>query len=218
MIELEQMTVSYKSDNAPIVAVRDVQMKVKEGELLAVRGSSGAGKSSLLLAAGGLLRPSEGRVLIGGDDLYSRAPQERAELRGQHIGFIFQSFHLLPYLSVRQNILAPTLAINVPDAEERADELIAQFGLEDRVTHEPSKLSAGERQRVATARALLTRPRVILADEPTGNLDSENSKVVLDAIRAAVDHGCAAILVTHDDEAAAYADRTVQIQGGVLCD
>jgi ABC-type lipoprotein export system ATPase subunit len=170
----------------------------------------------LLLVAGGLLRPAQGSVLIDGDNLYDRTVEQRAAFRAQYVGFIFQRFHLLPYLNVRQNILTPTLANKLPDADVRAEQLIAQFGLTHRADHQPARLSAGECQRVATARALMADPKVILADEPTGNLDRENSDIVLDAVRAAVAGGAAAILVTHDQDAAARADRIVHMRDGQM--
>lgn len=215
MIELKNIQMTYERGGNVVNAVRDASLKVAAGEFLAIQGTSGAGKSSLLLVAGGLLRP-KGQVLIDGNDLYKLPVEKRAAFRAQQIGFIFQRFHLLPYLSVRQNILSPTLAVCVADAEHRADELIAQFGLEHRADHLPSRLSAGECQRVATARALLTKPKVILADEPTGNLDRANSEIVLDAIRSAVEVGTAAILVTHDSEAAVRADRVLHMCDGKL--
>ena len=206
----------YQRGEHTVKAVHDVSLAIAAGEFVAIQGSSGAGKSSLLLVAGGLLNPTEGHALIDGQNLYEQSVEQRAAFRAQHIGIVFQRFHLLPYLSVRQNILTPTLATNLPDAESRADQLIAQFGLNDRSEHHPSRLSAGECQRVATARALMAKPKVILADEPTGNLDRENSDVVLDAIRSAVDTGSAAILVTHDEQSAARADRVLHMRDGQM--
>jgi ABC-type lipoprotein export system ATPase subunit len=216
ILDLKNITMNYQRGEHVVRAVHDVSLTVAAGEFVAIQGSSGAGKSSLLLVAGGLLHPSEGQAHLDGQNLYEQSGGQRAAFRAQHIGIIFQRFHLLPYLSVRQNILTPTLSVNLPDAEERADRLIAQFGLEDRSNHRPSRLSAGECQRVATARALLAGPKLILADEPTGNLDRENSDVVLDAIRSVVDAGSAAILVTHDEQSAARADRVLQMREGEM--
>ena len=214
IIDLKNIAIDYQRGEHVVSAVRDVSLCVARGEFVAIQGSSGAGKSSLLLVAGGLLRPTQGQVFIEGQNLYELPVEQRAAFRAQHVGIIFQRFHLLPYLSTRQNILTPTLAATLPDVEVRVEELIAQFGLKHRAEHQPSQLSAGECQRVATARALLARPKVILADEPTGNLDRENSQIVLDAIRSAVDAGCSAILVTHDEQAAAQADRVLQMCDG----
>ena len=216
MIEIKNITMNYERAGNVVRAVSEVSLSVKSGEFVAIQGSSGAGKSTLLMIAGGLMRPTEGQVEIDASDLYEQTADQRALFRAEHIGFVFQHFHLLPYLSVRQNILAPTLAVRLPDAEKRTEELIAQFGLEDRAEHQPSRLSAGECQRVATARALLASPKVILADEPTGNLDRENSDIVLTAIRTAVDAGSAAILVTHNEEAAAKADRVLLMREGAF--
>ena len=211
MLDLKNITMNYQRGEHVVKAVHDVSLTVAAGEFVAIQGSSGAGKSSLLLVAGGLLNPTEGQVLIDGQNLYEQSGEQRAAFRAQHIGIVFQCFHLF-----RQNILTPTLATKLPDAEVRADQLISQFGIEHRSEHQPSRLSAGECQRVATARSLLAGPKVILADEPTGNLDRENSDVVLDAIRSAVDAGSAAILVTHDEQSAARADRVVQMRNGEM--
>ncbi len=216
MLDLQNITMNYQRGVHVVKAVHDVSLTVAAGEFVAIQGSSGAGKSSLLLVAGGLLHPTKGQVLIDGQNLYEQSVEQRAAIRAEHIGIVFQRFHLLPYLSVRQNILTPTLATKLPDAETRADQLIAQFGLEHRSEHQPSRLSAGECQRVATARALLARPKVILADEPTGNLDRENSDIVLGAIRSAVDAGSTAILVTHDEQSAARADRVLHMRDGEI--
>ncbi len=216
MIELVDIQVDYQRGGRLVQAVHDVSLSVASGQFIAIQGSSGAGKSSLLLVAGGLMRPTQGHVLIDGQNLYERSIEQRAAFRAEQIGFVFQRFHLLPYLTVRQNILTPTLAAEVPDPEARVAELISQFGLEHRADHQPSRLSAGECQRVATARALFAGPQVILADEPTGNLDRENSEIVLAAIRTAVDAGSSAILVTHDSEAAAQADRVLQMRDGEM--
>jgi ABC-type lipoprotein export system ATPase subunit len=168
----------------------------------------------LLLIAGGLLKPDAGQVLLVGQDPYALSPDARARFRAGNIGFVFQQFHLVPYLSVLDNILAPTLARPAENANERATELARRFGLADRQDHTPGELSTGERQRTALARALLHKPQFLLADEPTGNLDEASGKVVLGHLAEFAKAGGAVLLVTHDPRAAEYATRTVRMEGG----
>ena len=212
MLNIRNVTKSYHPAHGPVQALRETSLTVRPGEFVAVQGHSGSGKTTLLLAAGGLLRPDSGRVEIDGSDIYALAPDARARLRARKIGFVFQRYHLIPYLTVMENTLAPTLALPFARAEERAAELIERFGLAHRATHVPGELSAGERQRVALARALLHDPGLLLADEPTGNLDRDNALVVLDHIAEFAGAGGAALMVTHDPEAARRADRILNIE------
>jgi putative ABC transport system ATP-binding protein len=171
----------------------------------------------MLLCSGGLLRPSSGQVKIVETDPYELTSDARAKLRAETIGFVFQQFHLVPFLSVRDNILAPAMALGtsiLAEVAARADELIEHFGLTSRRDHTPGALSSGERQRTALARALLNKPRLILADEPTGNLDSENGERVLTHLREFADSGGGVLLVTHDEQAISKADNTVRLQDG----
>ncbi len=217
LITLENISKTYDDDSAtPVVAVDDVSVEVKSGEFVAVVGPSGCGKTTLLLVAGGLLKPNGGRVEIDGADPYQLSSEQRARFRAERIGFVFQQFHLVPYLNVFDNVLAPALVTGEPSARDRAQDLIRRFGLENRTGHRPGQLSTGERQRVALARALLNQPRVILADEPTGNLDGENSDEVLKALGAFAADGGAVLLVTHDPDAVAFADRQVSLASGRL--
>ena len=221
-LQVENLVKTFGRGNDRVSAVIDVSLTVDAGEFVAVRGPSGCGKTTLLLAAGTLLEPDAGEVRIAGQDPYSLGPDERAAFRAKTVGFVFQQFHLVPYLSVRDNILAPALAqAHAPssrgdgrDAGARADELIELFGLEARSKHVPSKLSTGERQRTAMARALFSKPRLILADEPTGNLDHENALTVLGHLRAFVDEGGSVLLVTHDPVAASFAHRSIHLAKG----
>lgn len=182
----------------PVHALKDASLTLKPGDLEFVCGSSGSGKSTLLLCCGGLLQPDSGTVMLGDIDLYSLGSEDRSAVRAKTIGFVFQQFHLIPYLSVIDNVLAPTLAGFDGDPSQRANELIEQFGLTDRRDHPPSELSIGERQRVALARALLRNPMLILADEPTGNLDTANGDRVMEALQAFAAAGGAVLIVTHD--------------------
>lgn len=217
LLQLENISKSYNESQSTIHAVDGVSLEVAAGEFVAVRGPSGCGKSTLLLTAGGLLKPDQGKVKIEDQDPYSLSPDDRAEFRANNIGFVFQQFHLVPYLSVLENVLAPGLATNVNSGlRERALKLVEQFGLTDRIGHVPAKLSSGERQRVAMARALLNSPKLLLADEPTGNLDQENAENILAYLKQFAAEGGAVLLVTHDDRAVVYAQRVVHLLNGKI--
>jgi ABC-type lipoprotein export system ATPase subunit len=214
MLEIRNVAKSYHGPAGCIPALHDLSLRVEGGEFVAVQGPSGCGKTTLLLVAGGLLQPDAGQVVVAGQDLYALAAEARARFRAGAVGFVFQQFHLVPYLNVLDNVLAPTLAQTVPGARERAKELLKRFGLSDRLRHVPAQLSTGERQRTALARALLARPRVLLADEPTGNLDDDNGQAVLHHIQDYARTGAAVLLVTHDRRAAELADRVVPLTNG----
>jgi putative ABC transport system ATP-binding protein len=201
-----------------VQALRGVHLRVEDGEFLAIMGPSGSGKSTLLHILGGLDRPTAGRVELNGeryDDLDDRA---LTRLRGEVFGFVFQFFNLLPTLTAAENVVLPALVAGErPSAyAERVDELLALVGLADRAEHRPSEMSGGEQQRVAIARALLRRPRVLLADEPTGNLDTTSGRIVLSLLRRLVDDGQTVVMVTHDAGAAALADRVVFVRDGEI--
>ncbi len=218
MLELCQIAKRYRAaDRGSSVAALDgVDLCLARGEFLAVTGPSGSGKSTLLLIAGGLLTPSSGRVLFAGRDVCSLTTEGRARWRAENVGFVFQQMHLIPYLSVCENILAPTLGRAAKDAPRRAEELIERFGLGHRRHHVPAALSTGEQQRVAMARALLHRPALLLCDEPTGNLDEQNSAVVLECLAEFQRESGAVLLVTHHTAAAARAGRRLQLRNGRL--
>jgi len=218
VLEMENITKLYRGPNGAVRALEGVSLAVRPGEFVSVRGASGCGKTTLLLAGGGLLACDEGRVLIDGQDPYAMSPDDRARYRARKVGFVFQQFHLVPYLCVLDNVLAPTLAMASADARRRAEELIEHFGLSQRMHHTPEELSTGERQRTALARALLHRPGLLLADEPTGNLDGDSARAVLKYLAEFAAGGGAVLLVTHDDRAAGYAHRTVRLEAGRLRD
>jgi putative ABC transport system ATP-binding protein len=201
-------------EGSTVEAVREVSLDLAPGDFMALGGPSGCGKSSILLIAGGLLRPDEGEVEILGNNLYQKNGAQRAAIRAKHLGFVFQQFHLVPYLGALDNILAPSLAQPLPDATERAMDLLGQFGLSDRRGHLPSALSVGEQQRVALARALLAKPRLLLADEPTGNLDPENAEGMLEHLSACAEDGGSVLMVTHDKRAAERATRSIRMEKG----
>ena len=199
-----------------VTAVNDMSLEIASGEFVALGGSSGCGKSTILLIAGGLLRPDQGELEIMGTRPYEVDSTRRASIRSQYIGFVFQQFHLVPYLDALDNVLAPTLARSLPDAEDKAMALLEKFGLTERRHHVPSALSVGEQQRVALARALLLEPKLLLADEPTGNLDPENADSILDHLVAFAKEGGAVLMVTHDDRAANRASRSIRMEKGSI--
>jgi len=216
VLELKEVSKSFRGPEGEVRALEAISLAVEAGELVVVHGPSGSGKTTLLLVAGGLLRPSGGEVLVEGCDPYRLGPNQRSALRAESVGFVFQQFHLIPYLDVLDNVRAPSVARPPPGAVDRARELVRRFSLEHRFHHVPAQLSTGERQRTALARAVLNRPKLILADEPTGNLDEENAAMVLDYLAEFADQGSAVLLVTHDAGAAGRAHRTFRLDEGKL--
>jgi putative ABC transport system ATP-binding protein len=207
----------YGEGESAVDALRGVSLQILSGELSAVMGPSGSGKSTLMHILAGLDRPTSGRVYISGQDITEMNDNELTLLRRKHIGFIFQFFNLLPMLTAEENILLPlSLAGEKPDSEW-VEQLIENVGLADRRKHRPSELSGGQQQRVAIARSLVTRPTVLFADEPTGNLDSQTSEEILELLRRSVDdYGQTIVMVTHDAAAAAIGDRTMFLADGEL--
>lgn len=215
-LELSDISKTYRGKAGEVRALTGVDLRVAAGEFLAIEGKSGCGKSTLLLVAGAMLAPDRGRVQVAGQDPYALSSEARARFRATNVGFVFQQFHLVPYLSVLENALAPSLAVEIPDARRRAEELLERFGLGPRRGHLPSELSTGERQRTALARALLAKPALLLADEPTGNLDPESAGLVLAALAEFAQNGGSVLLVTHDAQAAARAGRVLRLESGAL--
>ena len=218
MLEFKNISKWFNGTQGKVAALQGISFSVGPGELLVVRGPSGCGKTTLLMTAGGLLRPNEGQLNLDGQDPYALSPEMRSRLRARTVGFVFQQFHLIPYLTVRQNILTGSLAVPQKEASEKAHQLINRFGLQDRADHVPSKLSTGERQRTALARALLNEPKLILADEPTGNLDEDNAQTVFGYLSQYVSDGGCVLLVTHDARAAAHGTRALRMSKGRLVD
>ncbi len=209
------LTRRYGEGDTAVEALRGVDVDVRAGELVAVMGPSGSGKSTLMHLLAGLDQPTSGTVTIAGTELGALGDSALTRLRREHIGFIFQFFNLLPMLDAQENILLPlSIAGEHPD-RAWLDELITKVGLQKRRDHRPAELSGGEQQRVAIARALITRPTILLADEPTGNLDSKTGGEILELMRASVDaYGQTTVMVTHDPRAAAIADRILFIADG----
>lgn len=213
-LEINGAAKRYQRRDGVVNALDNVSIRVERGKFKMVCGPSGSGKTTLLLAAGGLLQPDAGSVKVNGVDLYSLAPDARAKFRAGNIGFVFQQFHLVPYLSVIQNVAAAGLATAAANPMERAGELLKLFGLEHRAGHFPPELSTGERQRVALARALFNRPGLLLADEPTGNLDEHNANIALERFRLFAKEGGAVLMATHNTALAA--DEMIRLESGRL--
>ena len=216
MIELDRVSKVYPTRRGEVRALSDLSLRVEQGEYVAVCGPSGCGKSTLLALVGGLAVATSGRVAVGSKDLSTLSSSERAQFRATQIGFVFQVFHLLPFLNVLDNVLLAAQRPADSETKSRAETLITQFGLAQRTHHRPGQLSVGERQRVAMARALLNQPRILLADEPTGNLDPDNTAMVLDQVDLFHRQGGTVMLVTHEPPAAARARRVIALRDGQL--
>ncbi len=220
LLSLERVTKAYRMGQVEVLALRGVDLELAEGEFLAIMGPSGSGKSTLLHIAGLLDRPTSGRVLWQGEDVTGLRSARLAELRGRHIGFVFQTFNLIPTLTAQENVELPLVFQGVPAGErrKRAGELLAAVGLSARARHRPGQLSGGERQRVAIARALAADPKLILADEPTGNLDSTSGREILALLVELNEAGKTLVLVTHDAEAASVAKEVLRMRDGMFVD
>ena len=221
LLEAQQLKKTYHAGSAPIEALRGVDFAVQRGEFVAITGPSGCGKSSLLHLLGGIDVPTSGRVALEGNDLAALSEDERAVVHRRRIGFIFQSFNLLPTLTAVENVSLPMLLDGESQkmALGRAAEALRSVGMDERLNHRPSMLSGGEQQRVAIARALVIEPAVILADEPTGNLDSVNGRHVLMLLRAFADlKQQTVVVVTHDPAVAESADRLIRLHDGLIAE
>ncbi len=214
IVSLENTSKIYRTRRGQVKALDEIDLQVAEGEFVVVRGPSGSGKTTLLLAIGGMLRPTSGRVLVNGNDVYAMGERQRAKFRAQNIGFVFQMFHLIPYLNVMENALLPVGVMKEGAGRSEARELLERLNISEREHHRPSELSAGERQRTAIARALLNRPKIVLADEPTGNLDPENAAEVIGYLAEFHRDGGTVIVVTHGGLVDQYADRIIRLRGG----
>ncbi len=214
MLSAENITKVYRKPEKEVRALDGVSLNVDSGEFVAVEGPSGSGKSTLLFTAGSLLAPDDGQILIDGRNPYALSFDERARFRAEEIGFVFQQFHLIPYLTVLENILTPSILLKAENPHENAVQLIERFGLTERVHHVLAELSTGERQRTALARAFINSPSLILADEPTGNLDRENAEIVIRSLVEFAETGGSVLLVTHDAYAVRHATKTLYLENG----
>ena len=218
MLQLTAVTKEYQHRNRGVKALDNVSLHILPGEFVSVVGSSGSGKSTLLLMLGGMLTPSSGSVLLDGQSLYDLSPDQRAVVRRTKIGFVFQTFNLVPYLSALENVEIPLFLAgsDVHLQKDKAMSMLERVGLADRIDHKPAELSVGQQQRVALARTLVNDPTIILADEPTGSLDPETSEQVLGFFEEMTGEGRTIVMVTHDPDAARMAERTLKLADGRL--
>jgi len=217
VIELKDVCKYFGEGEARVKAVCDVNLNIKKSEIIAIMGPSGSGKSTLLYILGCLDRPSKGKIIIDGTDISKLDDNELAKIRREKIGFIFQFFYLLPSLTALKNVELPMTFNGKKNKEARAKELLRMVGLESRMSHRPNQLSGGESQRVAIARSLANDPQIILADEPTGNLDSKSGKEVMEILeKLNKERGVTIILVTHDSSIARHAERIIRLRDGKI--
>jgi putative ABC transport system ATP-binding protein len=217
-VHLKQLDKHYESEADCVIALNRLDLAVEEGCFLGIMGPSGSGKSTLLSILGGLCHPTTGKVLVDDIDLYGLRSEQRADFRREYLGFVFQSFNLIPYLTALENVMLPLAVKKLPKAEKNrmASQVLDRVGLSHRVGHLPSQLSGGEQERVAIARALVNEPPLILADEPTGSLDIATSTEIMKLFRALNDEGQTIIMVTHNDENRPYFDRIVVLRDGKI--
>ena len=218
VLTAKSLTKNYGRGRKEVAGLREVDLAIDAGEFVAVVGPSGSGKTTLLLSLGGLIRPSSGKVFIEGTSIYDLRHAERIELRRSKIGFLFQTFNLIPYLTALENTQVPLMLAGKNRDEQRAaaGSLLERVGLADRLYHKPSELSIGQQQRVALARTLANNPSIILADEPTGNLDPATCESVAAMLKGLNQEGITIVMVTHDPRMAAHADRRVELVEGMV--
>jgi len=217
-IDAENLVKQYGTGEAVVTAVGGVSLQIDEGEFVAIMGESGSGKSTLLSMLGGLNSPTSGRFLVNGVEVYALTSDERADFRKKSIGFVFQNFHLLPYLTLAENVMLPLAILNVSKKAKlsAATDALAQVGLGSKATRLPSQISGGEQERVAIARAIVNHPPIILADEPTGNLDTRTGGEIMKLLTVLNQEGITVIMVTHSNEYAHYARRLIRLSDGQL--
>jgi putative ABC transport system ATP-binding protein len=220
IITVENLVKHYTSGAETVAALRGVDFAVEAGEFVTIMGQSGSGKSTLLAVLGGMSHPTSGSVTMAGIRIYDLPGEKLADFRAGHLGFVFQSFHLVPYLTARENVMLPLAVSSLSTAAKRAaaDEVLARVGLGAKGDRLPSRLSGGEQERVAIARAIVNRPAILLADEPTGNLDSATSDEVMALFRELNAAGQTVVMVTHNPDNRRYADRSIVLKDGMVVD
>ena len=218
MLRMENVSKTYRHRGQLVTALNGANAEIPEGDFVSIVGPSGSGKSTLLLMLGGMLSPSGGRVFLDDQSIYDLDANGRAQLRKQKVGFVFQTLNLVPYLSAIENVQIPLYLVgsDISSQQARAEELLTRVGLSDRMHHKPCELSVGQQQRVALARMLANDPAVILADEPTGNLDPETSRQVIDFLEEVNGEGRTVVMVTHDPRAAERAKRILRLDRGAI--
>ncbi len=217
-IVAENLTKQYGTGNATVTAVAGVSFSIREGEFIGVMGESGAGKSTLLGMIGAMNAPTSGRLIVDDIDVYNLGQEQRADFRREFLGFIFQSFHLVPYLTVIENVMLPLAIVKAGKKKKRmmAEAALAQVGLSDKADRLPGQISGGEKERVAIARSIVNEPPVLLADEPTGNLDTQTTREIMELLSKLNKDGMTIIMVTHSPDCANYAQRVIRVSDGQL--
>lgn len=216
LIEINNLTKHYSCGDETVEALRGIDIGIETGEFITIMGQSGSGKSTLLSILGGMNHPTSGRVAVNGTDLYALCEERLADFRAENFGFVFQSFHLISYLTAQENVMLPLTISPMKGDEKRqaALQALERVGLGGKSDRLPNQLSGGEQERVAIARAIVNRPHILFADEPTGNLDTANSEAVMALFRELNDEGQTVVMVTHNPENCQYTDRTIQIRDG----
>jgi len=218
LIQVSDLVKTFQSGREAVNAVNDISLNIELGDFAAVTGTSGSGKSTLLSILGGLSHPTKGRVMVDDIDVYDLSKEQRADFRKEYVGFVFQSFHLLPYLNVLENVMIPLAISDFNPSKKRsmALRMLEKVDIKNKTHRLPNELSGGEQERVAIARALVNEPPIILADEPTGNLDSGTSKVVMQLFKQLNDEGQTIVMVTHDEKNLDYTSRNIKLVDGSL--
>jgi putative ABC transport system ATP-binding protein len=217
-IVAENLIKKYGNGDAAVYAVSGISFQIEEGEFVGIMGESGAGKSTLLGMLGAMNAPTSGRLIVDDIDVYNLNQEQRADFRREFLGFVFQSFHLVPYLTVIENVMLPLAVVKAGKKQKRsmAEEALSQVGLSDKAHRLPGRISGGEKERVAIARSIVNEPPVLLADEPTGNLDTKTSQEIMDLLRRLNEEGMTIIMVTHSPDCADYARRVIRVSDGKL--
>ncbi|MBW1898334.1 MAG: ABC transporter ATP-binding protein [Deltaproteobacteria bacterium] len=216
LIEIKNIKKNYSIDDTTVCAIKNMDFYIDDGEFVTIMGQSGSGKSTLLSVIGGLNHPTNGKLIVDTIDIYSLSSEQRADFRSEYIGIIFQSFQLIPYLTVFENIKLPLAITGVKASKktEMAMEVLTRVGLEDKLNRLPDQLSGGEQERVAIARAIVNKPPILLADEPTGNLDSKTADEVMDFMKQLNEEGQTIIMVTHNPDNCKYSSRSIRVKDG----